>query len=292
MLIIVCMNIGCEPASPPPDPAHVAEIDAWHHQLLADLTGEQGWLNLAGLFWLDEGETSFGTDPSHRIVLPEGTALATVGRFVRKGEAVQMILAPNVAVDIDSISVQGAVAMYPEPPVVRLGPLVWYVIQRGERLGVRLRNLEHPAVAQFEGIDRYPVDGTWRVQARLEPHADSTFIRVPNILGYVTETFSPGVLVFERDGITHRISPVIDHETNDYFLIFADATNGTETYNAGRFLHAPFVDASGLTYLDFNKSYNPPCAFTEYATCPLPPEENRLGVAVYAGEKKWAGDLH
>ena len=99
-------------------------------------------------------------------------------------------------------------------------------------------------------------------------------------------------LVFEKDGVQHRITPVIDSSTNDYFLIFADPTNRSETYKAGRYLHAPFVNADGETYLDFNKAYNPPCAFTAYATCPLPPEENRLEVPVEAGEKNWAGDLY
>lgn len=287
---------GCEPAPPPPDPAHVAEIETWHQARLADLTGEAGWLNLAGLFWLPEGPTPFGTDAAHPVVLPEGTAPATVGTFVRTGEVVQMHLAPGVTVQLDSTRVEGTVTLYPggqgATPRVRLGPLMWYVLQRGARIGVRVRHLDHPAVAAFEGIDRYPVDGTWRVRATLEPYADSTFIRITNVLGDVNASYAPGVLVFEKDGGEYRITPVIDTSTNDYFLIFADATNGAETYNAGRYLHAPFVDASGQTYLDFNQAYNPPCAFTEYATCPLPPEGNRLALAVEAGEKKWAGDLH
>ncbi|HYH47513.1 MAG TPA: DUF1684 domain-containing protein [Thermoanaerobaculia bacterium] len=249
----------------------------------------QGWFSLVGLYWLKEGENRIGSDPGSTVILPEGRAPAVAGTLVRRGGAVRLEAAPGVPLQIDGRPVTAADLVSDEkgkPTEVRLGSLGFFLIQRGERLGVRVRDSASPALASFQGLDNYPVDPAWRVSARFEPYQPPRPVAVPNILGDVEEQASPGAVVFERDGATHRLDALEGGEDGSLFLIFADATNQTETYGAGRFLDtAPPKD--GQVVVDFNQSYNPPCAFTAFATCPLPPQQNRLALDVRAGEKKY-----
>ncbi len=170
--------------------------------------------------------------------------------------------------------------------MLRRGSLLFYLIRRGDRLGVRVKDSQSEARRNFRGLDYFPIDPGWRIEARFEPYDPPKSISVPNVLGQDNAEKSPGAVVFEHGGKTYRLDPVLERGETDYFVIFGDRTNGNETYGAGRFLYVkPPVD--GRTVIDFNKAYNPPCVFTEYATCPLPPPQNKLPIRIEAGEKEY-----
>jgi uncharacterized protein (DUF1684 family) len=171
------------------------------------------------------------------------------------------------------------------PTMMACGSLVFYVIDRDGRHFLRVKDSQSDLLANFQGIDRYPVEARWRVTAKLEPGPDTAMI--PNVLGQQAASPSPGILAFSLEGKKCRLTPIT--EGDELFLVFGDETNGKGTYHGGRFLSAPAPGADGTVVLDFNRSVNPPCVFTDYATCPLPPKENILPVAVQAGEKLWGG---
>jgi uncharacterized protein (DUF1684 family) len=170
-------------------------------------------------------------------------------------------------------------------PVVSSGHLRWTIIQRGEKIGIRLRDLESPLVTQFKDIDRFPVDTAWRIQAALQPQGQTPTIAITNILGQTNQQPSPGKLVFSVGNKQYTLDAL--EEGDELFIIFGDETSGKTTYPSGRFLAVKKPDANGLTTIDFNRAYNPPCAFTSFATCPLPPRQNILPFAVTAGEKNY-----
>jgi uncharacterized protein (DUF1684 family) len=162
---------------------------------------------------------------------------------------------------------------------------VWVVIQREDKVGVRFRNLKAKTLLEFKGIERFPVDARWRIKAKVIPQNQNPLM-IMNVLGQNTAQKHGGQLVFEIEGKTYRLD-AIDEGGVRLFVTFADATSGKTTYGSGRFIELDKPDADGYTYIDFNKAYNPPCAFTEFATCPLPPPQNRMSIAIPAGEKKY-----
>jgi hypothetical protein len=174
-----------------------------------------------------------------------------------------------------------------KPAVLELGSLNFFVIKRGDRVGVRIRDKASPVLASFKGIDEYPIQPEWRIVARFEPSKDKK-IPIANIIGQVEDETSPGAVVFDWRGKTYRIDALEGGDDGGLFLIFGDQTNGKETYGAGRFLDTE-APKDGKVVVDFNTAYNPPCAFTAFATCPLPPAGNKLQLRVEAGEKKFAG---
>ena len=175
-----------------------------------------------------------------------------------------------------------------EPDVVQVGRFRFQLIARGSRVGVRIKDPDARARKEFKGIPAFPPSAHWRIVARWEPANPPTEIAVPNVLGEVDRSPSPGTAVFTVDGKEYRLTPVLEEGSPDLFFVFGDETNRTETYGAGRFLYAaPAKD--GTVVLDFNRAYNPPCAFSAFATCPLPPKQNRLALRVEAGEKRLPG---
>jgi uncharacterized protein (DUF1684 family) len=273
------------------DPAaYEAEIREWQAGRAAGLRRNTGWLTLTGLFWLDEGASTVGSGSSNKVRLPEGKAPELAGTLTRAGSAVTLETAPGATITVDGVPV-GTIEMQPdttgEPTIAEIDSLQFFVIKRGDRVGVRVRDREHPALASFEGLEYFPINPKWRVEARLEPYDPPKQIPILNIVGIVEPQPSPGALVFEIEGKEHRLDPIIEEGSDELFVIFADATSGGETYGAGRYLYAKMPEAGGTTVLDFNKAYNPPCAFTEFATCPLPPRQNRLPVKIEAGEKAY-----
>ncbi len=174
-----------------------------------------------------------------------------------------------------------------EPTVIKRGSVSFYLIKRGERVGVREKDSRNEALLAFHGIDSYPIDRKWRFDARFDAYPAGKTIGVPNILGSIEQSNTPGAVVFEIGGKEYRIDAVTESGSEDLFLIFGDQTNGVETYGGGRFLYAAPPDKNGRVVVDFNKAYNPPCVFTPYATCPLPPAQNRLAIRVEAGEKNF-----
>jgi uncharacterized protein len=280
-------------AQVPGGDAYRQEIEHWKETREAGLRREDGWLTLVGLFWLDPGENRFGSGAGNRVIFPEGTAPAVAGTLVRHGKEVTVQAAPGAGLTHDGKPVD-TLALKSDaegkPTVLALGSLRFYVIQRGDKVGVRVKDTKSPALAAFHGIDRFPLRPDWRVEARFERYDPPKQIPVANILGQVADTPSPGAVVFEKDGRTYRLDALSGGDDGSLFLVFGDPTNGHETYGAGRFLDTD-APKDGRVVVDFNKAYNPPCAFTPYATCPLPPKENKLAVKVEAGERKY-GEGH
>jgi uncharacterized protein (DUF1684 family) len=171
-------------------------------------------------------------------------------------------------------------------PVVSYGSLRWTIIRRDDRIGVRLRDLKSPQLAAFTGIDSYPADTSWRIAAVLQAPAQPQTIAITNVLGQTSQQISPGRLAFTVGNSSYTLD-ALDEGGDELFVIFADETSGKTTYPSGRFLQVKKPAADGRTTIDFNKAYNPPCAFTNYATCPLPPRQNVLPFAVSAGEKNY-----
>jgi uncharacterized protein (DUF1684 family) len=246
------------------------EVAQWKQARETSL--RKNWLPVAGLFWLHEGANPFGRGPGNEIILPDGPARA--GSFELHGGKV-------------SVTMNGASRplAHDSGDVVPVGRLSLFVIQRGDKIGIRLKDAESKYVREFHGLEYFPLNERYRVTARWV--AEPRKIPILNVLGQTEPSECPGYAVFHLDGREFRLYPIIEEPgAKQLFYIFRDQTAGKETYGAGRFLYSDFPK-DGTVILDFNRAYNPPCAFTEYATCPLPPKENRLPIRIEAGEKKY-----
>lgn len=268
--------------------AYTDEVEQWKSKRLANLKGEDGWLSLVGLHWLKEGENRVGSDPSSEVLLPKDKALRVAGSIFLSGGATRIEARPDSGITSEGKPVT-SLDLQPDtsgkPTVLKLGTLTFHVIKRGERLGVRVKDSASPERTNFRGLEYFPTDERWRVEARFEPHNPPKSIPIMNVLNMEEDTPSPGSLVFDLNGQSYRLDALTEEGEEQFFVIFADATSGKETYGAGRYLYAGPPDSQGRLLIDFNKAYSPPCAFTKYATCPLPPEQNKLPVRIEAGEK-------
>lgn len=298
VLGVVAAAIGCsDSGKPDADPAYLAEIETWRTQRIEGLKKPDGWLSLVGLHWLSEGPNRFGSDSSNTVVFPRDKAPRFMGTIVVEDTVVRVDVAPGAEVLHEGARVSSMILHHDQDrdygaTVLTHGPLSWHVIKRGERFAVRVKDSESPVLLGFEGIDSYPVDPSWRIEARLESHDPPRTLEITNMLGDVDREPSPGTLVFTVGGRTHRLEPIAAPGDEKLFIVFADATSGKQTYGGGRFLGADRPGPDGTVILDFNKAYNPPCVFTPYATCPLPPEQNRLAIAVEAGERAYKKPGH
>jgi uncharacterized protein len=294
-LVSALLAAGLAPSSAG-DEAYRAEVRKWRDAREARLKADGGWLTLAGLFWLNQGPNRFGTDPAGDIVLPAGSAPAEAGVFELNGEQVTMALQPGVNGRIAGRPVSGAVAMRPDtsgsPDVLEMGTLSLHVIKRGDRYGIRVKDTESAARKSFTGLKWFDVREEYRVEARWVPYPQPKLVKVPNVLGQMEPMASPGYAEFTLNGKTVRLDGVLEDPADEQlFFILRDQTSGKETYGAGRFLYAD-LPKGGKIVLDFNEAYNPPCAFTPYATCPLPPPQNWLPVRVEAGEMAYGKASH
>jgi uncharacterized protein len=268
-----------------------AELATWRQGRDASLRRDDGWLTLVGLDWLHEGDNVLGSGEAAEVKLPTGKAPARAGVLRRVGEAVTLVAEAGSGLTVEGKPVtEERLTGGGEPVFVELGSLSFFVIQRGDRVGVRIRDREATVLRTFTGIESFADTPAWRVAARFEPYDPPRTLKIPNVLGQVSEEPCPGALVFELEGKTLRLEPTGSPE-QEMSLVFGDATNGHETYGGGRFLETSPVGADGRVVLDFNRAYNPPCVFTPYATCPLPPRSNRLPVRIEAGEKMY-GEAH
>lgn len=272
-------------ASESGDPAYREEMQKWRDAYEKSLKQENGWLALAGLFWLKEGDNPFGAASSNSIVLPPGSAPEQCGTFVFHEGMTKLQVNPNAPVRLNGAPVHSLTPVNPdssgEPDRITLGRLSMIVIQRGARYGIRLWDNQNPARLNFHGTQWFPVKESYRVTAQFTSYPQPNMIPILNILGDTEPTPSPGFATFELAGRKYRLEPVL--EGDQLFFMFKDVTSGKETYPAGRFLYSA-LPADGKVILDFNQAHNPPCAFTPYATCPLPPKQNQLPVALEAGE--------
>jgi len=274
------------------DPAYVREIETWRRERVQRLTADGGWLTVAGLVWLSPGANKFGADGSNAVVLPAHSAPPRAGTFVLEKGRVRVEVGAGVPVTLGGKPVTRAElrsdAGSDAPDVLSLGALTMQIIDRGGRLGVRVKDMKSAARASFKGLQYFPIDPRYRVVATFRPNAKPVTLKVPNVLGMVESMPSPGMAEFTIPGLPSdkplMLHAVLEPGEKQLFFIFRDQTAGKTTYGAGRFLYAdPPVD--GKIVLDFNRAYSPPCAFTAYATCPMPMEQNKLRVAIEAGEK-------
>lgn len=261
------------------------EISRWDSSRSANLKSESGWLNLAGLYWLKEGTNTFGSGSGNDIRFPAGSIPEHLGRIIQKDD--RAILETVLPVRFKGSMVKQALVLDKDSiggPMTDYGKWRWNLIRRDGKIAIRLRQLDHPAIQTFHGISRYAADSSWRVHAKLVQRSTAN-ISITNVLGHTNLQASPGVLEFTLRGMKCTLDALV--EGNQLFIIFTDSTTGVTTYASGRYLYASMPDASGNTVLDFNKAFNPPCAFTPFATCPLPPPQNNLNLAVEAGEKDY-----
>lgn len=276
------------------DPKYVEEIKNWQKQRVESLKKEDGWLNLAGLYWLRPGVNSFGAEKGNQIVFPQDKSAAKLGNLILENDEVWVEAEPGADLWQGDQQVSEKLRIFATGSpalVLKHGSLRWFIIKRGDKYGIRLRDLEHPNLTNFKGLETYPIDSKWKVEAKFEPATEERKIFITDVLGQTSMQRSSGTLVFTLKGKTYRLDPI--DEGDEFFILFGDKTNQKHTYQSGRFLYAKKPAAGGTTVtLDFNKAYNPPCAFTEFATCPLPPEQNNLGVAIQAGEKRYGEGPH
>ncbi|HUB32617.1 MAG TPA: DUF1684 domain-containing protein [Bryobacteraceae bacterium] len=249
-----------------------ASIEDWRRQRVAALQADGGWLTVTGLFWLHSGSNRFGSNQANEIVLPDGPPSAGLfelrdGSVTVKMEGQTRVLKPD------------------SEDAARVGRLSLFVLKRGDRYAIRMKDPESEFRKKFQGIRFFPPDETYRVTARWV--ARPRQLPIANILGQTEPSDNPGYAEFELQGKQMRLYPIIEEPGDQQlFYIFRDLTTGKETYPAGRFFYSD-MPKDGRVVLDFNKAYNPPCAFTPYATCPLPPKENHLPIRVEAGEKTY-----
>jgi uncharacterized protein (DUF1684 family) len=267
------------------DASYQKAIESWRMERETNLKKDGSWLTVAGLYWLREGESTVGADPENDFVLPEGAAPAFVGSFLY--EAGKVSFRANEGVTVvqrkDEKPVSTAALEPGEKNGLVLGKLSMWVHASGPRLAIRLRDLDSPIRKEFTGLEWFAVDPAYRVTAKFTPYPKPKDVEILNMLGDIERYQSPGVVDFELLGQAIRMEPVLNSDGGLWF-IFKDGTSGKETYPSARFLYAD-VPKDGSVVVDFNKAYNPPCAFNPYTTCPMPPKENRLKVRVEAGER-------
>ena len=267
---------------------YLKAVEKWRSDETADLKKEDGWLTLAGLFWLKEGMNTVGGGPQYDVRLTENFTQGKFGEIDFKDGVARLRVAEGVEARCDGKPFSTMDLVSDEkgkPTEVRVGTQMFYLIRREDRFGIRLKDNGSKARVEFKGQKWFPVNESYSVPARLEAFPEPKELMVPNVLGGHFKMKSPGLLRFALQGQEYSLQPVLQ-EDGSLFIIFRDASNANETYSAGRFLNAD-KPVDGKTTLDFNKAENPPCAFTSYATCPLPPEGNDLPIAIKAGEKRY-----
>ena len=290
---IIAFVFGCQKTADE-DAQYIAEINRWHAQRIERLKKPDSWLSLAGLFWLNDGKNSIGSAENNDIVFPND-APPRIGIVTVRDSIITFTAEPGVTVLVNDSAVQTLQLQSDadgSPTKLQVGHYQWYIIKRDNRYAIRLKNFNHPNFSTFNGIDRFPVDKKWRVKAKFIPYTPPKELSIANVLGSEEKELCYGALAFEIDGKSYRIDPIGNMDDEEWFIIFGDATNGKTTYGAGRYIYIPKPDENGITYIDFNKAYNPPCVFTEFATCPLPPPQNKLPIEVTAGEKNYGHASH
>lgn len=273
------------------------EVAEWRQHREAALRADDGWLTVTGLFWLHPGASRLGTDPSNDVLLPAGSAPGFVGTLTVTGSQVKFEAEKSSGVLLNG-QPAGVSALKSDaegaPDTLAVGRLKLLLLKRGERYALRLKDNDSTIRKDFGGLRWYPVEEKWRIKARLIPPSEPRKLVFDTIIGERDTLESAGYVVFEYEGKEYRLEAA--GRGRDLFLVFRDGTSGKTTYGSSRFLNAK-AEADGTVILDFNKAYNPPCSFTPYATCPLPPPQNRLSLAIAAGELKYQSkqslaDLH
>jgi uncharacterized protein (DUF1684 family) len=286
LAIAGALSAACRGAGDP----YVAEIQKFQQDREAILRADEGWLTIAGLFFLTQPITTFGSDPANDIVFPP-SAPARAGAFEMREGGVRVRAAEGVRFLLDGKSITTA-DLRPDgegpPDRVTLGDLQFWVHSSGERLSIRLRDKNNTLRKAFAGTSWFPINPGYRVQATYAAYDAPKTVQVPNILGDIDTMHVPGIATFTLNGQELKLEAVAEPGDPEYWFIFRDLTSLDDTYPAARFLYTP-PPVDGKMILDFNRARNPPCAYNPYTTCPLPSEQNRLRIRIEAGEKRYKG---
>ena len=295
-LAALCVLFGCMKSGSMVDVAvHKKEVEEWQARRLARLKSDQGWLTLCGLFWLKEGENKTGTDSSNQIGFPPSKAPAFAGSLWLENGIVRLEAPKSSEIKLNDSVVTSMVLTSDKnvnikPTILSLRTLTFQIIYRSGQIGVRVKDRQNPPLLNFKGMEYFPIDPKWRIDAKFAPYNPPKIIPIATMIGTTENDSCPGAIVFEVDGKEMRLDAVIESGTNDQlFIMFSDETSGKETYGMGRQLYTDLPDKDNHVVIDFNKAYNWPCVFTEFATCPIPPKQNRLPIRVEAGEKMYRG---
>ena len=266
------------------------EISTFRQIRIDSLKHENGYLNLSGLFWLKEGENTIGADPKNDFNFPAEHSDSFLGKIVLNNGVVRFKSSQaNQVFSLGQPVTEMIIFQDKKVVVLEHKTLLWFIIKRGDKYALRLRDLDGEYVRNFKGITYFPLDASWRIIAKFVP-TQGKQLRITDITGRTFLEDSPGVLHFTKGGkkFTLEAGGTVD----EFFIVFGDLTNKKSTYGGGRFLYANAPDKDGNVILDFNKSLNPPCEFTPFATCPLPTKENKMNVEVGAGEKSAGFSKH
>ncbi len=281
-VFIIISLLGCSSAD---DTKYVSSIDHWHQLRIDYLKGETGFLNLAGLYWLDQGTNNFGSSSINKLIFP-ALADSLMGSFLLKDSLVYLIPFSEIKIGgnvvLDTTLVFGA----KDSPVMEYKSFRWFIIKRGTSIGVRLRDFNHPLLQNFDSIDYYTTNPTYKVEATWQRYDEPKTVTFANVLNMAIDYPVYGAFRFLLEGKEIVLEPMGEPDTElGYFVMFYDKTSGHATYGSGRYLYVNPPNKLGRTIIDFNKAFNPPCAFTEFATCLFPHKQNRLSIFVKAGEK-------
>ena len=267
-----------------------AEMAQWQAQRLESLRNPEGYLSLVGLCWLKEGINHIGADEGNDCVFPSGSP-PSIGTVTVNDGAFHLSVSDTVHVEIDGETVSETTLLADRdvggPTIVQLGSMSWFIIRRGDALLIRIRDAKSNALQTFKAVERFPLNEAWRISAEFLPHDSPQTVMIPNMIGIPDKWISPGTMRLTVNGNHQTITALKSGNTKRLFLVVADQTSGKETYGGGRFVTTEAVDDSNHVIVDFNKATNPPCAFSPYATCPLPLPENRLQFPILAGEKTY-----
>lgn len=265
--------------------SYIVSVEQWQQNRLEGLKGKDGWLNLAGIYWLKDGKQTLGSDPSNDILFP-AKAPAFIGTIYLKDSLVHLSVNNDVELVYENETVRELDLSYDssgEPSYITHGDFAWYIMKRHTSLAIRLRDYKNPAIEALDQIPSYPIDPEYVVEAKLHPFEEAKTLTVNTPFQDYTQDYDcPGELHFKLKGERLKLLPFTSGE--GYFIIISDETSAIETYGGGRFMYA-YPDSTGRILLDFNQACNPPCAVTPFAACPMPPPENHLPVRIEAGEK-------
>ena len=292
--ILLMLAYACKQSIPviQDETSYIESIEQWQQERLESLKAKDGWLNLAGIYWLKEGKQTFGSHPSNDHVFPEKAA-NFIGTLTLKDENVHIQVNDDVELYYKNDQIQELELSYDssgEPSYLTHGDFAWYIMKRHKSLAIRLRDYKNPAIAALDHIPSYSIDPEYVVEATLHPFDEARTITVNTPFQDYTQDYQcPGELEFKLKGQKLNLLPFTSGE--GYFIIISDETSAMETYGGGRFMYA-YPDSTGRIILDFNKAYNPPCAVTPFAACPMPPRENHLLVKIEAGEKTLTNKNH
>lgn len=291
LLLAMCFSIAVFPvalqAQSADEAAYRAEIKKWRQARHARLADENGWLTLVGLEWLVEGENKVGSAPGSAARIPGGPESWGVIHVEDDTIGFTPAAESDVTVDGKNVDTVRLIAdNQGKPTVVRHGDISFYVIFR-ESYALRIKDRKAPVLLGFHGVPQYEIQPDWLIEGDFTRAEEGATIGIADVLGHTSDSPVYGTFEFERDGQSYGLIALGSEDSQSLWFLLADKTSGRETYGAGRFLYSEGMPRDGRLLVDFNKAYNPPCAFNDYSTCPLPPQQNRLRLAITAGEKKY-----